>query len=59
MSDSEIAAAVAQLRSRAQAVGPLHADWDLIFDAEAILAGKPSLLQRATVEQMLGERTTR
>jgi hypothetical protein len=35
----------------------MHARWDTIFDAEAILQGKPSMLKRPVIEKMLVEAT--
>lgn len=40
-------------RSYIHEIGPMHALWDVIFDAEAILAGKPSILSREVIEQIL------
>ena len=31
-------------RAKAQPVGPQHALWDVIFDAEALIAGRPTML---------------
>jgi hypothetical protein len=36
-----------RLRVRAVSAGPLHSFWDLIFDIEGFLAGKPTLLQHS------------
>ena len=40
---------VAEWRARAAPVGPQHSLWDLIFDAEAILAGRGSILSEAEI----------
>lgn len=42
--------AVAKWRAVAQPIGPHHAYWDLIFDAEALLDGRKTIL---TPEQIL------
>lgn len=42
--NDDLRKAIAAARSRASAVGSMHALWDTIADAEAILAGKPTLL---------------
>lgn len=41
--EETLRAAIRASRARASAVGPLHAAWDTIFDAEALLDGKPML----------------
>lgn len=43
--ESVIRAALPVARATARRVGSQHALWDSIADAEAILAGKPTLLQ--------------
>lgn len=43
--DERLRAAVSRARKRAQAVGPLHADWDYISDGECLLAGEPTLMR--------------
>ena len=46
MTDEEtIRAALPHVRRVAQNVGPLHAAWDVIFDAEAWLEGKQTLVR--------------
>lgn len=35
---------VAEWRARAEPVGPQHSLWDSIFDAEALLNGRPPML---------------
>ncbi len=45
-----LAAKVREWRARAGKVGPLHSLWETIFDAEAALDGKESLL---TIEQLM------
>ncbi|MBY0559840.1 hypothetical protein [Hyphomicrobium sp.] len=53
MTDEELRTATKCARAKASAVGPMHALWDVILDAEAILAGKQSLLSRKQVEEIL------
>jgi hypothetical protein len=52
MSDIDrIRGALPRVRTIAARVGPLHAAWDAIFDGEAILEGRPTLL-RGTAEDV-------
>lgn len=44
---------IMEWRKIAEPVGPLHSLWDVIFDAEALLAGRRSLM---SVEELLKER---
>ena len=53
--DAEIRAAVAKLRAVAETVGPLHGYWDIIFDAEELLAGRATMLPRDQVLALLEE----
>lgn len=53
MTDEEMLQAAKALRVVASSVGSMHAYWDIIFDAEAIVNGKQSMLPRAAVEKML------
>jgi hypothetical protein len=59
MTNSELKDAVDILRQRAQRVGPQHAYWDIIFDAEALIRGHKTLHTReqitAMVERALSE----
>jgi len=57
MTDEELRTAATTLRVKAEAVGPMRADWDLIFDIEGILAGRETLLSRETVEAMISSKT--
>lgn len=41
---------VRRMRERASKAGPMHSWWDVIFDIEAFLAGKPTLLQKSARE---------
>jgi len=41
---AELTRLVAELRKVAQPVGPIHSWWDLIFDVEAVLKGRRSIL---------------
>jgi hypothetical protein len=52
MTDEELAQCCKQCREILGQFrrGTLHSWWDSIFDAEAIIRGKPSLLPRASVE---------
>jgi len=51
MTDDEFRECLRKARKIALRVGSMHAYWDVIFDAEAILAGQPSQLPRRVVEQ--------
>lgn len=42
-------------RSAAAKVGTMHPSWDAIFDAEALLAGKETLLRFANREEGIAE----
>ena len=53
MTDDELKAFIKAARQRAAPVGPLHALWDLIFDAEALLVGGKTLLSRKQIEQQI------
>lgn len=55
MTDQQMRTLILQARAKAAPVGAMHALWDTIFDAEAILAGQPSLLSRDVVERQLIE----
>jgi hypothetical protein len=46
----ELRRLVNELRQRAQAVGPLHAYWDIIFDIEAFLDGRPTIISKSAEE---------
>lgn len=46
----ELQAKVEEWRAESEPVGPQHALWEAIFDAEALLAGRPAFLP---VEQLL------
>ena len=37
------------VRRKAAMVGPLHADWDVIFDAEALLDGRPAIIEDVSI----------
>jgi hypothetical protein len=51
MTDEELKACIAN--ARRVLCGPQHGDWEVIADAEAILADQPALLSRAQVEEYL------
>lgn len=58
----ELQNAISNARKRASKVGALHADWDVIFDAEALIAGKETLHdwgERERAIQILTERLNR
>jgi hypothetical protein len=52
MSEDEIAVRrlLPQVRAKAQEIGTMHGAWDLIFDAEALIAGKETLLKHDSRE---------
>lgn len=51
MTDEWLQHCINEARKTAASVGSMHALWDLIFDAEAILKGEQSLLPREIVER--------
>lgn len=53
MTDDEIKAAIRIMRTKAQPAGTMHGSWDLIFDAEALLTGRETLLKRDVIEKAL------
>ena len=53
LTDDQLKAFIKEARKRAAPVGPLHALWDLIFDAEALLVGGQTLLSREQIEQQI------
>ena len=55
MSDDDLREMIARARNAAAKVGPLHSMWDVIADAEAILAGCRAILTRGRVEEILIE----
>jgi hypothetical protein len=55
MTDGEMQLCILKARHIAVAAGPMHAFWDIISDAEAILAGKPSVLSREMIEKAFSE----
>ncbi len=42
--DDDLRVSIAAARPRAQLIGPMHAHWDVIMDAESFLAGKRTLV---------------
>lgn len=48
----ELERLVKRMRSHAAKFGPLHGWWDTIFDIEAFLQGRPTLL-KGTAEEWL------
>ena len=57
MTDAEIRDVLAALRRVAAPVGPLHSHWDLIIDAEEMLAGRCTLLPREEIIELLRKAT--
>jgi hypothetical protein len=55
MSDEELRKAIDATRLRISNVGSMHSMWDVIHAAEAILAGKPSVIGRAAVERLISK----
>ena len=55
MTDDELNSYVKRARRVAARYGPLHWLWDTIFDAEAILKGRRSLLPLDVIEQQFRE----
>ncbi len=53
--DEDLRVFVGRARRVAARAGSTHALWDAIFDAEAILSGKPAILPREQVEAILRE----
>lgn len=53
MTDDEIRALVVKARAIAAPVGPMHALWDVIFDAEALLDGRLTVCAREQIEEYL------
>jgi hypothetical protein len=53
MSDADLARIAERLRTTARSAGPMHAYWDLIADVEALLAGRPAILERPALEAAL------
>lgn len=54
MTNDELSAAAKAMRGVASKVGPLHAYWDVIFDIEATVQGRPSILSRDTLVHVTG-----
>jgi uncharacterized protein (DUF2236 family) len=48
---TELAKAVSSARAKAAAIGPQHALWDVIMDAEALMAGRQTLVQGSEDER--------
>lgn len=42
--ENELSLVVQAARSRCAHIGPMHSLWDVIFDAESLLAGKTTYL---------------
>jgi len=59
VTDDELKAFIKAARQQAAPVGPGHALWDLIFDAEAMLVGGQTLLGREQIEQQIRLRVSR
>jgi hypothetical protein len=52
MTDDELKECIRRAREKAAPGGSMHPWWDVIESAESILAGRPSLDDRATVERL-------
>jgi hypothetical protein len=50
ITEEELPNLIAKMREIAASVGPLHAWWDIIFDVEAFLAGRPTILKKSGAE---------
>ena len=48
--EQELRELVGKMREIATVVGPLHTWWDLIFDVEDFLEGKPTMLENSGPE---------
>lgn len=59
MSDDEIRQGIKKMRAIAAPVGPMHAYWDVISDAECLLAGKPTLCSRDVIEKFISDLDTK
>lgn len=59
MTNAELKEAAQKARDEAARYGSMHGMWDVIFDAEAILQGKPSIAPRDAVERLLTEFLTK
>ena len=55
MTDDEIRAAAVSMRKRAVLVGMQSSLWDVIFDCEALLEGRQTLVPRDVIENMIRE----
>jgi hypothetical protein len=53
MTDEEIQESINTMRTRAARVGPQHAFWEIIFEAEAMLKGEQTLLDRSEIEMAI------
>lgn len=53
MSWVEVQSCVATMRSVAAIVGPLHGLWDVIFDAEALLQGRATIVSPEKLVQIM------
>ena len=47
---AELKHLIAEMRKRAAPIGPLHSFWDIIFDAEAFLDGKKTIIEKTVGE---------
>lgn len=55
MDDNEFRTKIEKARELASRVGPMHSYWDVISDAERILAGQPSIMKREQVEELFAQ----
>lgn len=54
MSEADLLARINEARRIAMPVGPMHALWDVIFDAEAYLNGNSTMLNYGPPNEALG-----
>ena len=55
MTDDQLRIALRATRRRIVGAGKQHAMWDVVFDGEALLDNKPTLLTRRDVETLLAQ----
>jgi hypothetical protein len=53
MTDDELRAYAKEIRPNALREGSMSPSWDIIADIEAILDGRPSILDREEMEKMI------
>lgn len=55
MTNADLREVALAMRRDAVKVGTLSGLWDVIFDVEALVAGKPTLATRAEIERMASD----